>query len=73
MSVSYRQGGHEKEYRWRCSRCTLFIGYQSTPPPVKNAPFVYILKGALTEAQGQIPADAFEGDETPQQSSMVVD
>lgn len=42
----------------------LLIGYQSVPPPVKNAPFLYVLKGALTEAQGQIPYDAFEGEES---------
>jgi hypothetical protein len=38
------------------------IGYQSTPPPTKSAPYVYILSGALTPVQGQIPRDAFDGE-----------
>lgn len=27
---------------------------------MKSGPFTYILKGALSQAQGQIPPDAFE-------------
>ncbi|KAF8630337.1 hypothetical protein AX15_002987 [Amanita polypyramis BW_CC] len=57
-----RQGGHEKQYRFLCTRCSLPIGYQVTPPPVKSGPFVYILPGALTQMQGQVPADAFEAE-----------
>ncbi|THH12537.1 hypothetical protein EW146_g7601 [Bondarzewia mesenterica] len=67
--VERSQGGHERQYRFRCPRCTLFIGYQSSPPPVKSAPFLYILKGALTQAQGQIPPEAFDGDEGPVSSA----
>ncbi|ETW83910.1 hypothetical protein HETIRDRAFT_314634 [Heterobasidion irregulare TC 32-1] len=67
--VERSHGGHERQYRFRCPRCTLLIGYQTTPPPVKSAPFLYILKGALTQAQGQIPPDAFSGEED--QSSML--
>ncbi|KAI0921801.1 hypothetical protein AcW1_004324 [Taiwanofungus camphoratus] len=55
-----RQGGHERQYRFHCPRCTLPVAYQSTPPPVKSGPFVYIFKGALSQIQGQVPPDAFE-------------
>lgn len=58
--VPYSEGGHERQYRFHCPRCNLLIGYQSTPPPVKSGPFVYILKGALSQVQGQVPSDAFE-------------
>ncbi|KAA1466353.1 hypothetical protein DENSPDRAFT_790912 [Dentipellis sp. KUC8613] len=61
--VERSRGGHERQYRFRCPRCTLLIGYQAAPPPVKSAPFLYIVKGALTQAQGEIPADAFDGEE----------
>ncbi|KAG6830829.1 hypothetical protein H0H92_014481 [Tricholoma furcatifolium] len=55
-----RQGGHERQYRFNCPRCNLTVGYQSSPPPVKSAPFFYILHGALTQNQGQIPPGALE-------------
>ncbi|KAF9247326.1 hypothetical protein BU15DRAFT_58168 [Melanogaster broomeanus] len=55
-----RSGGHERQYRFSCPRCNLLIGYQSTPPPVKSSPYLYILMGALTQVQGQVPRDAFE-------------
>ncbi|CAK5275594.1 unnamed protein product, partial [Mycena citricolor] len=58
-----RTGGHECQYRFTCPRCTLPIGYQATPPPMKSGPYVYLLSGALSQVQGQVPADAFEGDE----------
>ncbi|TFK75787.1 hypothetical protein BDN72DRAFT_831221 [Pluteus cervinus] len=57
-----REGGHERQYGFHCPRCSLPIGYQSTPPPAKSAPFVYILAGSLTQIQGQLPPDAFEGE-----------
>ncbi|KAI6163045.1 hypothetical protein EDD17DRAFT_1570930 [Pisolithus thermaeus] len=56
-----RSGAYERQYRFSCPRCNLLVGYQSTPLPVKSGPYLYILKGALTHAQGQIPKDAFEG------------
>ncbi|PPQ83273.1 hypothetical protein CVT25_004012 [Psilocybe cyanescens] len=62
MTVLIRSGGHEKQYRFHCPRCSLKIGYQSTPPPVKAAPFIYIFSGALTQMQGQVPPDAFDGE-----------
>ena len=64
MLYVHRPGGHEKQYRYHCPRCTLPIGYQSTPPPAKAAPYVYILRGALTPIQGQLPHDAFDGENT---------
>ncbi|KAK0206368.1 hypothetical protein DFS33DRAFT_584762 [Desarmillaria ectypa] len=57
-----RQGGHERQYRFLCPRCTLPVAYQSTPPPAKSGPFIYLLPGALTQLQGQVPSDAFDGD-----------
>lgn len=39
------------------------MAYQTTPPPAGDAPFVYVLKGALTEHQGRLPPDAFEGED----------
>ncbi|KAF8238809.1 hypothetical protein L208DRAFT_1240233 [Tricholoma matsutake] len=58
-----RQHGHERQYRFHCPRCSLVIGYQSSPPPAKSAPFLYIISGALTQMQGQLPPDAFQEDE----------
>ncbi|KAF8205100.1 hypothetical protein BJ912DRAFT_940253 [Pholiota molesta] len=49
-----RLGGHEKQYRYHCPR------YITTP--VKSAPFLYIFSGALTQMQGQVPQDAFDGE-----------
>ncbi|KAF4574973.1 hypothetical protein EYR36_006327 [Pleurotus pulmonarius] len=57
-----RKDGHERQYRFNCPRCTLLIGYQHTPPPSKSSPFIYILSGALTQMQGQLPEDAFDGE-----------
>ncbi|KAH6915331.1 hypothetical protein BKA70DRAFT_1258678 [Coprinopsis sp. MPI-PUGE-AT-0042] len=57
-----RDGGHERQYRFLCPRCSLPIGYQTSPPPVKSAPYLYILAGALSQVQGQVPPDAFDGE-----------
>ncbi|KAF7301799.1 hypothetical protein MIND_00745600 [Mycena indigotica] len=59
-----RPEGYERRYSFACPRCTLPIAYQTAPPPVKSNPYLYILSGALSQAQGQIPLDAFEGEET---------
>lgn len=40
----------------------LLSGYQSSAPPVKSAQFLYIVSGALTQMQGQVPTDAFDGE-----------
>jgi hypothetical protein len=60
--VFYRENGYERQYRFHCPRCSLKIAYQSSPPPVKSAPFLYLISGALTQMQGQVPPDAFEGE-----------
>ena len=67
LSVTYlsecalnRQNGYEHQYRFACPRCKLPIGYQITPPPVKSGAFLYILSGALTQVQCQVPQDAFD-------------
>ncbi|KAK4687114.1 hypothetical protein P7C73_g2996, partial [Tremellales sp. Uapishka_1] len=46
-----------------CGRCNATVAYQSTPPPAGDGPFLYILKGSMTELQGRLPPDAFEGEE----------
>jgi hypothetical protein len=56
-----RDSGHERQWRFHCPRCTLPIGYQTTPPPAKG-PFLYINRGALTQHQGEVPAEAFLGE-----------
>ncbi|KAF8592390.1 hypothetical protein K439DRAFT_1318318, partial [Ramaria rubella] len=56
-----RTGGHERQWRFHCPRCTLPVGYQTTPPPGKG-PFLYINRGSLTQHQGEVPADAFVGE-----------
>ncbi|KZV64592.1 hypothetical protein PENSPDRAFT_615100 [Peniophora sp. CONT] len=63
--VERTSGGHERQFRFCCTRCQLLIGYQSTPLPVKSGPFVYILKGALSQVQGEVPEDAFDGEQPP--------
>ncbi|KAK0191136.1 hypothetical protein F5146DRAFT_1103293 [Armillaria mellea] len=50
-----RQGGHERQYRFLCPRCTLPVAYQSTPPPAKSGPFIYLLPGALTQVARSSP------------------
>ncbi|TXT13341.1 hypothetical protein VHUM_00708 [Vanrija humicola] len=59
----------DKEVRqpFVCSRCRTAVAYQTTAGAAGSAPFFYILKGAMTEQQGRIPPDAFEGeDELPE-------
>ncbi|KAI0307302.1 hypothetical protein B0F90DRAFT_1687140 [Multifurca ochricompacta] len=60
--IERAQGGHERQYRFRCPRCTLPVAYQPNPPPTTAGPFLYILKGALTQVQGQLPPEAFDGE-----------
>lgn len=56
-----RDGGHERQWKFHCPRCTLPVGYQVTPPPAKGQ-FLYINRGSLTQHQGEVPADAFAGE-----------
>ncbi|KAK6908781.1 hypothetical protein V866_002373 [Kwoniella sp. B9012] len=60
-----KKGSQELEIRqpFACSRCNTTIAYQTSPPPAGDGPFLYILKGSMTELQGRIPPDAFEGEE----------
>ncbi|WVQ79307.1 hypothetical protein IAT38_001404 [Cryptococcus sp. DSM 104549] len=60
-----KKGTQELELRqpFCCSRCSTTIAYQTTPAPAGDAPFLYILKGSMTELQGRVPADAYEGEE----------
>ncbi|KIY74093.1 hypothetical protein CYLTODRAFT_433826 [Cylindrobasidium torrendii FP15055 ss-10] len=57
-----RENGHERQHKFLCPRCTLPVGYQSTPPPAKSGDYIYLLKGALTQMQGKLPPDAFDGE-----------
>ncbi|PIL37065.1 hypothetical protein GSI_00757 [Ganoderma sinense ZZ0214-1] len=66
-----RQGGHEKQYRFHCPRCALPVAYQSTPPPVKSGPYLYVFKGALSQIQGQVPPDAFEDEKLVSDTSIA--
>ena len=66
-----RQGGHEKQYRFHCPRCALPVAYQSTPPPVKSGPFLYVFKGALSLIQGQVPPDAFDDEKLISESNVA--
>jgi hypothetical protein len=33
-----------------------------TPPPLKSGPFVYLNYGAVTQQQGHVPPEAFDGE-----------
>ncbi|KAJ3563371.1 hypothetical protein NP233_g8981 [Leucocoprinus birnbaumii] len=48
-----RKTGHERQFRFSCPRCSLPIGYQTSPPPAKSAPYLYIMAGSLSQLQGQ--------------------
>ncbi|KAK0183740.1 hypothetical protein F5146DRAFT_252349 [Armillaria mellea] len=50
-----RQGGHERQYRFLCPRCTLPVAYQSTLPPAKSGPFIYLLPGTLPSCKVKSP------------------
>ncbi|KAF6767578.1 hypothetical protein PSEUBRA_005923 [Kalmanozyma brasiliensis GHG001] len=53
-------GSLEKQYPFCCSRCSLELGYEHTPPPLKSGGrFTFVLPGAVTERQGVPPTDAF--------------
>lgn len=56
-----RENKYERQWRYLCPRCTLPIAYQTTAPTTKT-PFIYIIRGSLTQYQGEIPPDAFAGE-----------
>ncbi|KAL7424879.1 hypothetical protein Q5752_000565 [Cryptotrichosporon argae] len=53
----------EPRQPFTCSRCHLTVAYQTAAGPAGEAPFLYIVRGALTEIQGLVPDDAFEGED----------
>ncbi|KZT12535.1 uncharacterized protein LAESUDRAFT_718803 [Laetiporus sulphureus 93-53] len=55
-----RANGYERQFKFHCPRCNLPVAYQTTPPPAKSGRVLYIIKGALSQVQGQVPPDAFE-------------
>ncbi|TIB74480.1 hypothetical protein E3Q22_00818 [Wallemia mellicola] len=60
----------ERQHRLSCPRCTIVVAYTHSAPlflskqdirlGTKEAEYVYILKGALSDIQGSIPNDALE-------------
>ena len=60
LSALFRKSGFELQVRFNCSRCALPVAYQTSTILSKSHPFIYILPGALTQIQGQIPKYAFE-------------
>ncbi|ORX37869.1 hypothetical protein BD324DRAFT_623602 [Kockovaella imperatae] len=60
-----RNGTQDLEVRqpFVCGRCNTTVAYQTGPPPSGESPFLYIPKGSMTELQGRIPPDAFDGEE----------
>ncbi|EIW71660.1 hypothetical protein TREMEDRAFT_28127 [Tremella mesenterica DSM 1558] len=68
-----RKDGENYEMRqpFLCGRCKSTVAYQVTPPPPGSAPFLYVLKGAMTELQGRVPPDAFEGESDLDQESTT--
>ncbi|KNZ64548.1 uncharacterized protein VP01_1016g4 [Puccinia sorghi] len=52
-------GSFEKQWRHRCARCRLPIGYESRPAPNKGD-CTYIFPGSLTETQSSVPPSALD-------------
>jgi len=61
----HREAGLELQHRFKCPRCELPVAYQTTPPPAGSGEFLYIVYGALSEHQGTVPPEAFEGEKLP--------
>ncbi|KIJ56644.1 hypothetical protein M422DRAFT_57320 [Sphaerobolus stellatus SS14] len=53
---------YERQWRYHCTRCTLPIAYQTTPPSSAKTSFIYIIRGSLTQHQGEVPNEAFIGE-----------
>jgi len=68
-----REKGLECQYRYTCTRCTLPIGYQTTPPPIKSGPYIYLNFGAVTQQQGMVPPEAFEGENETHEALKALD
>ncbi|KAG0165856.1 hypothetical protein DFQ28_008221 [Apophysomyces sp. BC1034] len=54
-----RRDGFEKQYRYRCPRCNLWIAYEMTENR-KLGPYTYLVDCALTDIQGRAPPNAVE-------------
>ena len=54
-----RKGTDSMEVRqpFMCGRCNVTVAYQHTAPPAGSGPFLYILKGAMTELYVSFPPD----------------
>ncbi|KAI0003107.1 hypothetical protein BJV74DRAFT_815551 [Russula compacta] len=50
--IERSRGGHERQYRFQCPRCTLPVAYQPNPPQRQPG------------HSWQIPSDAFDGEES---------
>lgn len=56
-----------------CNRCKTPVAYQSPPPPAGSGQFLYVFKGAMTELQGRVPPDAFDGEIALEEGRWGVD
>ncbi|KAF7729409.1 hypothetical protein EC973_004388 [Apophysomyces ossiformis] len=54
-----RREGFEKQYRYRCPRCNLWIAYEMTENR-KRGPYTYLVDCSLTDIQGRAPPNAVE-------------
>lgn len=60
----------ERQHRLSCPRCTVVVAYTHNAPlflskqdiklGTKEADYIYILKGALSDVQGNIPTEALQ-------------
>mmetsp|Transcript_30013 Transcript_30013/g.52690 ORF Transcript_30013/g.52690 Transcript_30013/m.52690 type:complete len:219 (+) Transcript_30013:8-664(+) len=48
-----RKGGLEKQYRWFCKQCGLFLCYRSVPADARGK-YTFIVKDALTDNLGEL-------------------
>ena len=55
------------------TRCALPIGYQTTPPPISSGPYVYLNFGSVTQQQGMVPTEAFEGEKETYEALKALD
>ncbi|WFD32383.1 hypothetical protein MSPP1_003428 [Malassezia sp. CBS 17886] len=63
LMLELPDGGLERQYDFRCTRCGLPLGYEHTPPPLKSGgKFTFLLPGALTRKQGAPHPDALLGE-----------
>jgi len=68
-----RENGLECQYRYTCTRCALPIGYQTAPPPISSGLYVYLNFGSVTQQQGMVPTEAFEGEKETHEALKALD